>query len=96
MSSPKDNVSFEQALADLEKIVCELEDGQTGLEDALKRYEQGVGLLRRCHQQLRGAEQRLMELTGRDEAGNAVTRPFEHSASIEAVTRDGKAPRGGC
>ena len=33
--------TFEQALAELERIVRELEDGAIGLEDALSRYEQG-------------------------------------------------------
>ena len=37
---------FEQALAELESILRELEDGTTSLEDALERYERGVGLLR--------------------------------------------------
>ena len=35
---------FEQALAELESILRELEDGTTSLEDALERYERGVGL----------------------------------------------------
>ena len=83
-------LTFEQALAELEKIVRDLEDGQTGLEAALQRYEQGVGLLKRCYGQLRSAEQRIVELTGKDEAGNVVTRPFEHSASIEALNKDGR------
>ncbi len=85
-------LSFEQSLVELEKIVRDLEDGQTGLEDALRRYEQGVGLLKHCYGKLRCAEQRIIELTGRDEAGNAVTRPFEHTASIDAVKQDGRRP----
>ena len=92
MSDAKDPVSFEQALVDLEKIVRELEDGQTGLVASLACYERGVGLLKRCYLQLRVAEQRIVELTGKDEAGNAVTRPFEHTSSMEAV-RDGKPAR---
>ena len=38
-------LTFEQALAELDRIVRELEDGKTGLEDSLARYEQGVALL---------------------------------------------------
>jgi exodeoxyribonuclease VII small subunit len=79
MSNTRDALTFEQALVDLEKIIRDLEDGQIGLEDSLARYEQGVGLLQRCYGQLRSAEQRILELTGKDETGSAITRPFEHS-----------------
>ena len=74
MNEPK---TFEDALVELEKIVHDLEDGDTGLERALQRYEDGVGLLRRCYEQLRKVEQRILELTGKDELGNPVLKPFE-------------------
>jgi exodeoxyribonuclease VII small subunit len=80
MKEPK---SFEDALVELEKIVHDLDDGATSLEDALARYEQGVGLLRHCYEQLRKVEQRIVELTGKDEAGNPVLKPFEHSSSVK-------------
>jgi exodeoxyribonuclease VII small subunit len=83
MKEPKEPKTFEDALTALEKIVHELEDGETGLEKALERYEQGVGLLRRCHDQLRKVEQRIVELTGKDEAGNPVLKPFEHTSSVK-------------
>src|ERR1700756_4235669 len=70
--SPTDNLTFEEALADLERIVRELEDGQTGLEDALARYEAGVGLLKRCYGQLKEAEQRILHLTGLDADGKPI------------------------
>src|ERR1043166_6086409 len=83
-----DNVKFEDALAELERIVHELEDGQTGLEQSLARYEQGVGLLRRCYQQLQQAEQRILSLTGETEEGAPILKPFAHSA-----TSDGKVKK---
>jgi exodeoxyribonuclease VII small subunit len=83
MNEPQEPKTFEEALVELEKIVRDLEDGDTGLEQALQRYEQGVGLLRRCYDQLRNVEQRIVELTGKDEAGNPVLRPFEHSSSMK-------------
>src|SRR5271156_2248687 len=84
MSEIVDNLSFEQALAQLDGVVRDLEDGQTGLEEALARYETGVGLLKRCYQQLRLAEQRILLLTGEDPDGKPVTRPFEHAATADA------------
>jgi exodeoxyribonuclease VII small subunit len=85
MSEPlPDDLTFEQALAELENIVRELEDGQIGLEASLARYETGVGLLKRCYQQLCAAEQRIVQLTGVEEDGQPILRPFEHAASAEA------------
>ena len=83
MNEANEPKTFEEALVELEKIVRDLEDGDTGLELALQRYEHGVGLLRRCYDQLRKVEQRILELTGKDEAGNPVLRPFEHSSSMK-------------
>ena len=80
MNEPK---TFAEALAELDQIVHDLEDGDTSLEQALERYEQGVGLLKRCYAQLRQVEQRILELTGKDEAGNPVLKPFEHSSSLK-------------
>ena len=86
MNDPCDNnLTFEQALAQLELIVRELEDGRTGLEESLARYETGVGLLKRCYGQLKQAEQKILELTGQDGNGNPVTRPFEHRASVKGA-----------
>ena len=48
-------VPFEQALKELEQIVRLLEDGETGLEEALAHYEKGVSLLKLCYGQLRAA-----------------------------------------
>src|SRR5438093_13058879 len=90
--SPADNLTFEQALAELDRIVRELEDGGTGLEEALARYEQGVGLLKRCYGQLRQVEQRIALLTGEGAEGQPLVRPFEHAATLE-VKADGKRRR---
>jgi exodeoxyribonuclease VII small subunit len=79
----KEPKTFEDALVELERIVHDLEDGSTSLEQSLERYEQGVALLRRCYDQLRKVEQRIVELTGKDEAGNPVVKPFEHSSSVK-------------
>ncbi|MBM3996996.1 MAG: exodeoxyribonuclease VII small subunit [Planctomycetes bacterium] len=74
MSEPK---TFEDAIAELEKIVHDLEDGNIGLEEALQRYEAGVALLKCCYDKLRKVEQRIVEVAGKDEAGNPVLKPFE-------------------
>ncbi len=75
---------FEASLVELEKIVHELEDGQTGLEQSLARYEEGVKLLRHCHGLLSNAERRIELLSGVDGEGNPVTQPMdEDSGTLE-------------
>jgi exodeoxyribonuclease VII small subunit len=76
---------FEQALAELDGILRELEDGTTTLEDALARYERGVSLLRQCYGQLRDAEQRVKVLAAVTEDGTADLKTFDHVASIETA-----------
>jgi exodeoxyribonuclease VII small subunit len=85
MPDPTDPPQFEQALAELDGILRELEDGGTTLEDALGRYERGVALLRQCYGQLRDAEQRVRVLASVTEDGTADLKPFDHVASIEAA-----------
>lgn len=84
-STPAPPLPFEKALAELETILNELEDGTTSLEDALARYERGVGLLRHCYSVLRDAEQRVKLLAGFTDEGGAELKPFEHASSIETA-----------
>ena len=56
--------SFEAAVSELEAIVQEMESGSLPLEDALARYQRGVGLLRHCQATLGDAEQRVRMLEG--------------------------------
>jgi exodeoxyribonuclease VII small subunit len=79
--SRDDRRSFEESLLELERMVRELEDGRLGLEDALARYEQGVGLIKSCYQQLRQAEQRIVLLTGVDDEQQPILQPFKHEAT---------------
>ncbi len=60
-SSPK---SFESAITELERIVQEMESGAITLEDALERYQRGVGLLKYCQSTLQAAEQKILQLEG--------------------------------
>ncbi len=60
-------LSFEEALEALEKIVTELENTELPLEKALKRFEEGIKLARRCHQLLEEAEQKIEVLLKEDE-----------------------------
>lgn len=59
-----DDLSLEGSLAELERIVRALEDGELTLEESLKEFEKGVYLVRRCNALLDGAEQKIEILTG--------------------------------
>jgi exodeoxyribonuclease VII small subunit len=59
-----DDLSLEGSLAELERIVRALEEGEFTLEESLKAFERGVSLVRRCNALLDGAEQRIEILTG--------------------------------
>ena len=93
MDSSTNHIRFEDALAELERVVRDLEDGQTSLEEALTRYERGVGLLKHCYGQLSAAEQRILKLTGVDAAGQPVLEPFAHTATVDPPAKRRRGPR---
>jgi exodeoxyribonuclease VII small subunit len=84
---PGGQPSFEEALAQLEAIVRQLEDGQIPLAESLARYEHGVKLLKRCYGLLEDAERRIELLNHVDPDGRAHSEPF----SDEALSLDEKA-----
>lgn len=75
--------TFESALANLEQIVDELEDGTLGLEESMRRFEEGVKLLRTCYATLERAEQRIEMLVGFDEEGRPQLEPFDATATLD-------------
>ena len=56
-------LSFEQALAELEKIVGALESGQTPLEESIRIYERGAALKSHCESKLEAARLRVEKIT---------------------------------
>lgn len=70
-------VSFEQAMADLQQIVADLEDNSLGLEASLAQFERGIGLLRNCHAFLEQAEQKIEILVSFKANGEPTTAPFD-------------------
>ena len=59
MSEKKDNISFEEALKDLEKIVEDLNNGDMELEKAITAYEKGIQLKNICEERLKNAQERI-------------------------------------
>ncbi len=62
---------FEAAIAELESIVKQLEEGDLALEQSLALYERGVQLSRFCHARLEAAERRIEILSERGELKDA-------------------------
>jgi exodeoxyribonuclease VII small subunit len=54
--------TFEEALVQLTGIVNAIEEGKTGLEDAVVEYEKGMKLIRHCRSILDAAEARVQQL----------------------------------
>ncbi len=69
---------FEAALARLEEIVRELEQGDLPLEQSLKLFEEGIKLARLCSKRLEEAERRV-EILLKDKSGNIAAQPFEEA-----------------
>ena len=61
--SGAEDINFEAAMAELEKLVAQMEDGDLSLDDSLKAFERGVMLTRQCQQALSRAELRVQALT---------------------------------
>lgn len=57
-----EQMGFEEAIEELEGIVEALEDGELPLEEAMERFERGLGLVSVCRGKLERAELRVEEL----------------------------------
>jgi exodeoxyribonuclease VII small subunit len=54
---------FEAALAELERIVDQLEKGAVALDESITLYERGEALKKRCDELLKNAEMRIEKIT---------------------------------
>jgi exodeoxyribonuclease VII small subunit len=69
-------LSFEEALAELEGIVKQLEGGQGRLEDAIAAYERGAALRRHCEDKLAEAEAKVQAIVAKGGVAAGAT-PFD-------------------
>ncbi|MDC2888466.1 exodeoxyribonuclease VII small subunit [Psychrosphaera sp. 1_MG-2023] len=66
---------FEQAIAELESIVNQLESGDLELEQSLKLFERGIELTRISQSKLQEAEQKVQILM--EKQGDLQLQPFQ-------------------
>lgn len=57
-------LTYEEAMIRLEKIVASLEDGSKNLDESLKLFEEGTKLAAFCNTKLAEAEQKIIKLAG--------------------------------
>ena len=62
MTEKKQSLTFEESLVRLEEIVRHLEKGDLPLDETLKLYEEGTGLITSCSKLLDEAEQKVVKL----------------------------------
>ena len=74
-------LNFEQALAELEKIVARMESGELSLEQSLATHKRGLELARFCQQKLEAAQQQVKVLEGE------VLKPLEKVADEDSEDR---------
>jgi len=73
---PVDQMSFEEAMAELGRVVGQLERGDVPLEQSIKLYERGAALKGRCEEKLKEAEEKV-ELIRAQEGRAVGTTPAE-------------------
>lgn len=73
MSEPRpvEEMTFEEAMRELEQVVGQLERGDVPLEESIKLYERGAALKKRCEERLKAAEEKVEAITA-DAEGNAT------------------------
>lgn len=74
---PVGEMSFEEAMAELEAVVGQLERGDVALEDSIKLYERGAALKARCEVKLKEAEEKVAAITLDAEGNPSGTTPVE-------------------
>ncbi len=70
-----DQMSFEESLQELEKIVQNLESGKAPLEESISAYERGVALKTQCEKKLKEAQEKIEKITMTPD-GQLGTVPF--------------------
>ena len=69
--TPVEEMSFEAAMAELEKVLGQLERGDVALDESISLYERGAKLKKRCETKLKEAEEKVAQIT-LDPGGNPV------------------------
>ena len=77
MSDDVKEMSFEDALRELEQVVGKLERGEVPLDQSIALYERGAALKKRCEAKLKEAEEKVAKLTLDGDGTPTGTAPLD-------------------
>jgi len=83
MTKKPEKLSFDKALAQLEEIVRNMENGSLPLEKMMEQFEEGMRLIALCSAKLNEVEKKIEMMVKKGD--QIVTEPFE--ADKESVER---------
>ena len=63
IETPVEDMTFEQAMSELERVVGQLERGDVALDQSIALYERGALLKKRCEAKLKEAEETVAAIT---------------------------------
>lgn len=75
--TPVEEMSFETAMAELEKVLGQLERGDVALDESIVLYERGAALKARCETKLKEAEEKVAAITLDGEGNPTGTKAVE-------------------
>ncbi|XDA98064.1 exodeoxyribonuclease VII small subunit [Sulfitobacter sp. LCG007] len=75
--TPVDQMTFEQAMAELEQVLNQLEKGDVALDESIALYERGAKLKARCETKLKEAEEKVAQITLDADGRPTGTTPAE-------------------
>ncbi len=74
---PVANMTFEDAMAELEKLVGLLESSDVTLEDSIRLYARGEDLKKHCEAKLKAAEEKVAQITLGEDGAPTGLKPVE-------------------
>lgn len=75
--TPVEEMSFEEAMKELESVVDALERGDVALDQSISLYERGAALKKRCEAELKRAEEKVAAITLDADGAPTGTKPVE-------------------
>ena len=75
--TPVSEMTFEDAMRELEAVVDQLERGDVALDASIALYERGAALKKRCEEELKRAEEKVAAITLDGDGKPTGTKPVE-------------------
>ena len=76
-TKPVDELTFEEAMTELEQVLSQLERGDVALDASIQLYERGAALKTRCEKKLKEAEEKVAAITLDAEGTPTGVKPVE-------------------